>query len=90
MNKEILIGDEVECIHTGFKGIVMAKMEFFNRCIQFEVVPRVDKDNKKIESEFIDVQSLKRIKKGQRHSEDDPIEEQDGGPNNKHIKMRGY
>jgi len=87
MKQEIEIGDKVECIHTGFRGIAMAKLEFFNRCIQFEVVPKVDKDNKKIDSEYIDYQSLKVIKKGTRDNLEEDI---DGGPNHKHIGMRGY
>ena len=90
---EILLEDVVEDIHTGFKGTATSKMEFMNGCIQIEVVPRMGKDKKIPEGTFIDLQSLKVIKKGPRHPKlikKQKKEEPDGGPNHKSIRMRGY
>ena len=93
---EILLEDVVEDIHTGFKGTATSKMEFLNGCIQIEVVPRVGKDNKMIESIFIDIQSLKVVKKGPRHPKPvKKVKSKDdygytGGPNHSSVKMRGY
>ncbi len=85
MEKEIKLGDTVKCLITGFEGIAVNKTEYINGCIQVDVAPKVDKDNKLSESLSIDIQSLKRIKKGPKH-----IKEEVGGPNNKSVKMRGY
>jgi len=42
---EIELGDKVRCIHTGFIGIAVARTEFINGCIQFNVLPKGDKNN---------------------------------------------
>ena len=90
MNDEILLGDTVKDIHTGFTGIAMIRSEFFNGCIQYDVVPKVDKENKPVESQGIDIQSLKRIKKGPKHIIERKEPRATGGPNNKGRKMRGW
>lgn len=93
MKDEILLGDTVEDIHTGFRGIAMARSEFFNGCIQYDVAPKVSKDNKPEETQGIDIQSLKRIKKGPKHIVEKKEPKKSfftGGPNNKGRKMRGW
>jgi len=90
MKDKILIGDTVQDINTGFKGVAMCRSEFFNRCVQFDVIPKVGKDNKVPESEGIDEGSLVRIRKGPRWLEEEPTEEATGGPNSKGRKMRGW
>ncbi len=91
MPDKITLGDTVKCINTGFTGIATAKMEFMNGCIQYEVVPKMGKDKKYPEGEFIDIQSLEIIKKKSK-----PIvkkkkeEEDDGGPNHPSVRMRGH
>ena len=90
MNNKISLGDTVEDIHTGFKGIAMVYSKFFNGCEQYDVLPKVGKDNIPKESQGIDVQSLKVIKKGPNHSKQ-IVEESDevGGPISKLRIMRG-
>lgn len=70
METEILLGDEVQCIYTGVKGVALTKTEFVNGCIQFGLAQKFD-SSKPLEqsmAEFnIDSQSLKIIKKGPRH-----------------------
>lgn len=92
MKTKILLEDIVEDIHTGFKGTATSIMEFLNGCIQIEVVPRVGKDKKMPEGTFIDIQSLKVIKKGSRHKilKVKKEVEEDGGPNHSSVRMRGY
>ena len=41
----IELGQKVRCQVTGFEGIVIAKCEYLNGCIQFEVQPKSKKDN---------------------------------------------
>jgi len=62
--KKIELGDTVQDIHTGFKEIAVVYSKFFNGCTQFEVAPKVRKDNVPVDSLGIDIQSLKIIKRG--------------------------
>lgn len=80
-NNGILLGDEVQCIYTGVKGVVLSKTEFINGCVQFAVAQKFD-PKKKIEEAIaeinIDSQSLKILKKGDGHKkkivdEDDSV-----------------
>ena len=50
---EIRLGDKVKCKYTGFTGIVMAKTEFLNGCVQFTVSEKYDK--KKANSEMMPI-----------------------------------
>jgi len=88
---EILLEDAVEDIYTGFKGTAVSRMEFLNGCIQIEVISRMGKDKKMPEGTFIDIQSLKIVKKGPRHKKLKVKKEDDnGGPNHPSVRMRGY
>jgi len=68
---EIKLGDKVKCIQTGFIGIAVAKTEFLNGCVQFNVLPKCKSTDKMPEDIGIDEQSLiviplkkkKRVKK---------------------------
>jgi len=101
MPKEIMLGDIVEDTYTGFIGIATTSMTFINDCVQFEVVPKVSKDNKPQDGVFIDTQSLKLVKKGKKHldyeKEQREIEKEKnedidppGGPNHKSLNMSGH
>ena len=83
---EIELGDTVKDINTGFTGKALTKMEFFNGCIQYEVVPKVGKDNKMVEGVFVDSDSLEIVKKKAKPR----VKKDNGGPNNPSIRMRGY
>jgi len=67
MEEKIRLGDKVKCKYTGFTGIVMAKTEFINGCVQFLVCEKYDK--KKASAEIaqiempIDEQSLVLVDK---------------------------
>lgn len=86
MEKEIKLGDKVKCMHTGFTGIAVAKTEFINGCIQWNVLPKGDKTNKMPEDMAIDEQSLKviKIKKKKVKKRDN------GGPVHKGFIRRGF
>ena len=100
----IMLGDTVEDIYSGFKGIATTRMTFINDCVQFEVVPKVGKNNKPIEGVFIDIQSLKLVKKGRKHldydkqqrelnkkeKDEEDSEEFTGGPNHKSLNLSGH
>ncbi|NOX15986.1 MAG: hypothetical protein GXP61_08180 [Epsilonproteobacteria bacterium] len=63
MKKEIRLGDKVEDTVTGLRGIVTARVEYLNGCVQFCVIPKI-KDKSGKSSEYIDVQQLRKLKGG--------------------------
>lgn len=62
--KEIKLGNTVKDRITGFKGIATARIEYLNGCIQFCVRPKVEKGNKIIEEQYIDIDELEFINEG--------------------------
>ena len=91
METDVELGDTVKCKYTGFKGVVVARIEFINGCIQFIIAPKYDKKNP-IEDEQIDSQSLiilKKAKKEKIQEEDEEDESSNGGPT-KRLKRSGY
>lgn len=92
-NQEIELGDTVRCIYTGFIGVAIAKMEFMNGCIQYDIIPKIGKDKKYPEGITIDSKSLEVIKKKSKPKIEEEEEEEvepTGGPNHASIMMRGY
>jgi hypothetical protein len=61
---KIQLGNRVKDIVTGFAGIVTAKCEYLNGCVQFCVQPSTDKDGKRPESFYIDHQQLEFVDDG--------------------------
>jgi hypothetical protein len=58
------LGQKVKCRITGFTGIVTAKIEYINGCIQYCVKPPCV-DNKRLqEGEYIDWQHLEFVDEG--------------------------
>lgn len=59
----IEIGDEVECILSGFKGVVSMKSTFMNGCVYFDVTKPENATKKQpAESMFISSTRLKLVK----------------------------
>lgn len=84
--RKIRLGDNVRCKYTGFIGVAMAKTEFLNGCIQFDVAPKVNKDNKLEDAVGLDIQSLELVKEPKKKI----VKSTTGGPNKAARKMRGY
>ncbi len=59
--EKIKFGDKVRDKVSGFVGIVVAKTEFINGCIQWNVMPKAGKDGKMPEEIGIDEGSLEVI-----------------------------
>jgi len=55
------LGVKARCQLTGFKGIIMARNEWVNGCRQYLVKPKVDKDGKMKEGEWIDEEQLELL-----------------------------
>lgn len=59
----IAIGDEVECILSGFKGVASMKSTFMNGCVYFDVTKPENATKKRpAESMFISSTRLKLVK----------------------------
>ena len=57
---EIKLGDMVEDTVSGFTGIVTSTVNYLNGCFQYGVTPRVGKDGKMPEVQYIDAAQVKR------------------------------
>jgi len=55
-----LIRDKV----TGFEGIATARVEYINGCVQYCIKPKMGKDKKMPEGEYIDLDQLEVVGNG--------------------------
>lgn len=62
MNENIKFKAKVKDTITGFTGMVTARCEYLNGCIQYRVSPTIDKDGKMQEDYWIDSEQLEVIK----------------------------
>jgi len=92
MNKEIELGDTVRCLHTGFEGTTVCKSEFINGCVQWSILPRINKNSKTSKENImpedvcIDSQSLEVVSK----KKVNVVKKETGGPMRNGIKARGF
>ena len=63
MNDKIELGDEVEELITGFKGIVMAKAQYLTGCDQIAIQPQGINDGKFPASHWFDKSRIKILNK---------------------------
>lgn len=60
----IKLGLKVKDKVTGFEGVAVARIEYLNGCVQYGVKPKVGKDGKIADIEYIDENQLKIISGG--------------------------
>lgn len=77
MAKLIPLGKPLRCKITGFEGIATAVVEYLNGCVQYCLKPRVGKDGKMPDGEFIDAQQLQVL--GTAHTAEPETLESPGG-----------
>lgn len=64
MEQVVELGDLVEDKITGFRGIVIARTEWLNKCVRIQVQPEdLSKEGKPVDSVAFDVEQLKIVKK---------------------------
>ena len=63
MSEELKLGVEVKDKVSDFKGITIAKCEYLNGCIAYEVQPKCGKDGKMPKAVWVDFQQLELTKK---------------------------
>jgi hypothetical protein len=61
--REIKLGYKVRDRVSGFEGIVTARLEYLNGCVQFCVMPKVGKDGK-VDGIYFDSQQLEVLGEG--------------------------
>ena len=84
---KIELGKEVRCKITGFKGIAVARTEFINGCVQYNVAPKWDKAKSLMEQEVsIDESSLELVEKPKKKIKKHGT----GGAMRRGIKQRGF
>ncbi len=83
----IELGSKVKCKITGYEGVAIARIEFINGCIQYEIAPRVKKGEQKYpDSIGIDQNSLEIMPTKKKKIKKKPT----GGAVTTGIAMRGY
>ena len=60
----IELGKKVRDLVTGGEGIVTARVVYLNGCVQYCVVPAVDKDGKRRDGWYVDENQLKVVRGG--------------------------
>jgi len=60
---EIKLGDEVQDVISGFKGIAIGKTKWLHGCDRIIIAPRVDKDGKVGDNHSFDDAQVKVLKK---------------------------
>lgn len=58
------LGDRLKCRLTGFEGVVNARVEYFNGCLQYGLKPPVDKEGKLPDAHFLDEAQLELVEAG--------------------------
>ena len=90
MTDEIELGDTVQDIYTGFKGVAVCRSEFINGCTQYGVAGKWDGKAPDVPEIGIDSGSLKVIKKKRKPKPKPKKRESPGGPTRAAPKLRGY
>jgi len=60
----ITLGEEIRDKVTGLVGIATARVEYLNGCVQYCLRPKIKKDGKYPEGEYIDQGQLEVVGKG--------------------------
>ena len=63
---EIKLGYRARDVITGFEGIIIAKIEFINGCIQYNLIGKAPNSGEKIPDIWVDWQRIKVIDDGVR------------------------
>jgi len=89
------LGATVRCKYSGFEGVIVARVQFINKCVQYNVLP-FNKDKSKIPEDMaIDEQSLEKIRivkkkkiKVKKKPKRKPKRKSTGGPMHKIMRAK--
>lgn len=72
-NWKFKLGEKVKDRVTGFKGTITSRIEYLNGCLQYCVEPKVGKEGKKMDYQYVDEGQLELIEgKSKRVSKSGP------------------
>lgn len=83
------LGDEVQCMVTGFKGIVTSTAQCLTGCDRITVQPSIDKYGKHLDALWFDASAVKVLERGKvkpasvQAPADDPDRKVGGPPSHK-------
>lgn len=80
----IQLGQRVRDSVSGFEGIVVCRAEWLNGCVRFSVQPRVDKDGKLPEMQWIDEGQCEAM--AEPPAENPVAQPRKGGPRNDPVR----
>ena len=69
--KKIELGDEVQHIHTSFKGVATSRTHYLSGCDRITITPKVGKDGKLSDSCSFDEPEVKVLKSRKIKSKND-------------------
>lgn len=58
------LGNRIKDLVSGVEGITTGRIEYLNGCVQYNIIPAVDKDGKAVESYYHDQNQLVLIGEG--------------------------
>ena len=58
------LGQEVKDIVTNFKGVVVARTQYLNKCVRYGIQPTELKDGKPVDWIYIDEEQLEAVSSG--------------------------
>ena len=58
------LGSKARCKVTGFKGILVTRVEYLNGCVRYALQPKVDKDGKHPGDLYVDEEQVEVIGRG--------------------------
>lgn len=64
MKQELSLGKQAECVVTGIKGILVARVEYLNGCVQWCVQPKGATDALRSDAHYIDQGQLRVVGAG--------------------------
>ena len=75
IKSELEYGQQAVCKLTGFKGTIIGLLQYQNGCVRVCLLPRVDKDGKKVEGDWFDESDItgEKTKKPGGYDYDPPI-----------------
>lgn len=82
------LGDEVQDLVTGFKGVITGQVRWISGCNQYTVNPGLDKEGKVAASEWLDENRVKLLKTKKVDLEKKVARDR-GGPANVPAQRRG-
>lgn len=62
--KDIKLGTRIKDKVTDLEGIAIAKISYLNGCVQYSIKPKVTKDGKVNEGEWVDSQQVEIVDEG--------------------------